>query len=106
MGRISIERKEIAHMFVNIEDRVLALASHIVETGDTIRGAAQKFGVSKSTVHLDVSKRLKKINSKMYQKINKILEKNFSEKHIRGGISTKKKYFFKHLSSPKNERNK
>lgn len=93
-------------MFVNIEDRVLVLAEHILKTNDTIRGAALRYGVSKSTVHIDVSKRLKKIDTKMYQKIKKILEKNFSEKHIRGGNSTKKKYLFKSISSPKNERNK
>jgi len=86
-------------MFINIEDRVLVLAEHILKTGDTVRGTAQKYGVSKSTVHLDVSKRLKKIDKRMFEKIKKILDKNFNEKHIRGGISTKRKYFFKSLSS-------
>lgn len=82
----------------NIEERVLLFAEHILETKDTVRAVANKYGISKSTVHFDVSKRLKKINKKMYEKIKKILENNFQEKHIRGGNSTKKKYILKSLN--------
>lgn len=82
-------------MHQEIKDRVLLLSAYLLETKDTIRGAAEKYGISKSTVHIDVSKRLEKIDKKMYQKIKKILENNFSEKHIRGGDATRKKYLNK-----------
>jgi len=61
-------------MDANIQERVLILSSHILDSNDTIRATADKFGVSKSTVHIDVSKRLKKIDKKMHEKIKKILE--------------------------------
>lgn len=75
-----------------IKERTLQVAKHITETEDTIRKTAQIFGLSKSTVHNDLSKRLKKVDGKMYDDVQKILDKNFSEKHIRGGESTKHKY--------------
>jgi putative DeoR family transcriptional regulator (stage III sporulation protein D) len=77
---------------VNIENRVLLVANYILQTKSTVRRAAKVFGVSKSTIHYDVSHRLKKINHTLYLKINKILQENFNEKHIRGGESTKNKY--------------
>lgn len=81
-----------------IKDRVLLLSSYIYESKDTIRGAAEKFLVSKSTVHIDLSKRLKKVDKKLYEKVKKILENNFKEKHIRGGNATRKKYLSKNIS--------
>lgn len=75
-----------------IKERTLQVASHIENTEDTIRKTAQIFNLSKSTVHNDLSKRLKKYDVKMYERVKEILDKNFSEKHIRGGESTKKKY--------------
>ena len=75
-----------------IKERTLQVAKHITETEDTIRKTAQIFGLSKSTVHNDLSKRLKKVDGKMYDDVQKILDKNFSEEHIRGGESTKHKY--------------
>lgn len=75
-----------------IKERTLSVANHIVKTNDTIRKTAKIFNLSKSTVHNDLSKRLKKVDVKMYNKVRKILDLNFSEKHIRGGLSTKKKY--------------
>lgn len=75
-----------------IKERTLQVASHIKNTEDTIRKTAQIFNLSKSTVHNDLSKRLKKYDAKMYERVKEILDKNFSEKHIRGGESTKKKY--------------
>ncbi len=93
-------------MDLNIRERVLLLSSYILDSKDTIRSTADKYGVSKSTVHIDVSKRLKKIDKKMYEKIKKILENNFNEKHIRGGNATKEKYLIKSLNSPETERNK
>lgn len=73
-------------------ERALNVARHIDQTHDTIRGTAEKFNYSKTTIHLDVSKRLKKIDHALYLRIQPILEQNFSEKHIRGGQATKKRY--------------
>ena len=73
-------------------ERALAVAKHIDETHDTIRGTAEKFNYSKTTIHLDVSKRLKQIDRALYECIRPILDENFNEKHIRGGQATKKKY--------------
>ncbi|MBP3431503.1 MAG: sporulation transcriptional regulator SpoIIID [Clostridia bacterium] len=75
-----------------IKERTLQLAEHISQTEDTIRRTAQIFNLSKSTVHNDLSKRLRKVDEKKYEEVKKILDKNFEEKHIRGGQSTKKKY--------------
>ena len=79
-------------MKADINERAVTLAKHILESGDTVRQTAFIFGISKRTVHYDVSYRLKKIDYNLYKKVNKILEKNFNEKHIRGGNSTKNKY--------------
>ena len=73
-------------------DRVIDEANYIVETGKTIREVALKFGVSKSTVHNDMRKRLFEIDRKLYEKVSTILEYHIDIKHIRGGESTKKKY--------------
>ncbi len=75
-----------------IKERTLEVARHISQTQDTIRKTAQIFGLSKSTVHNDLSKRLQKVDKQMYDDVQKILEHNFAEKHIRGGMSTKLKY--------------
>lgn len=72
--------------------RVIKFASHICETHDTIRKTAKIFGYSKSTVHNDVSVKLKRIDNNLYIKAQKILQENFAEKHIRGGMATKSKY--------------
>ena len=78
-----------------IRKRVLLEAEYIISTLSTLRQTATLFGVSKSTVHVDMSKRLKKLSEKKYRKIEKILDINFSEKHIRGGQATKIKYLNK-----------
>ncbi len=75
-----------------IKERTLQVAGHIFETQDTIRKTAQIYNLSKSTVHNDLSKRLKKVDLRLYREVQKILDKNFSEKHLRGGESTKNKY--------------
>ena len=77
--------------------RAIRLAMHILETGDTIRKTAEIFSLSKSTVHKDVSSRLKEINPVMYEQVKKILDINFSLRHIRGGESTR----LKHLKNKK-----
>ena len=75
-----------------IEERAVTLAQYIIDTKDTVRGAAKKFGVSKSTVHKDVSERLTHINHALALEVRKILDENKAERHIRGGMATKLKY--------------
>ena len=76
----------------SIEERAVELAHYIIESKDTVRGAAKKYGISKSTVHKDVSERLKKINPGLAKEVRGILEENKAERHIRGGMATKLKY--------------
>lgn len=75
-----------------IRERTLAEAEYILKTGATVRDAAKKFDVSKSTVHKDVAHRLKSIDLVLYAAIKAVLDFNLSERHIRGGEATKKKY--------------
>jgi putative DeoR family transcriptional regulator (stage III sporulation protein D) len=75
-----------------INQRTIKAAQYIIENNSTIRKAAKNFNVSKSTIHRDIHKRLSKINNTLYNQVNEIFQKNFNEKHIRGGESTKKKY--------------
>ena len=75
-----------------IERRAIELAEYIVDSKDTVRGTAKKFGISKSTVHKDVSQRLLKINPILAAEVRKILDENKAERHIRGGMATKLKY--------------
>ena len=77
-----------------IEERAVDLAHYIIDTGDTVRGAAKKFGISKSTVHKDVSERLLKINPPLAHEVRIILDENKAERHIRGGMATKLKYSY------------
>lgn len=81
---------------ISIEERAVKLANYIIETEDTVRGAAKAFGISKSSVHKDVSQRLENINYALYIEVRKVLDKNKAERHIRGGQATKLKY--KHIS--------
>ena len=74
------------------EDRAVLLAQYMIESGDTVRGAAKKFSVSKSTVHKDVTERLKKSNHALYLQVQQVLLHNKSERHIRGGIATREKF--------------
>ena len=73
-------------------DRCEILAAHILETGATVRAAASKFGISKSTVHKDLTVKLWYINRSLYYKVKEILNINKSERHIRGGEATRRKY--------------
>ena len=77
---------------ISIEERAVKLAHYIIDNKETVRGAAKKFGISKSTVHIDVSKRLTKINRTLAIQVRKILDENKAERHIRGGLATKLKY--------------
>lgn len=76
----------------SIDERAINLAHYIIDSKDTVRGAAAKFGISKSTVHKDVSERLKKINPMLAKEVRIILNENKAERHIRGGMATKLKY--------------
>ncbi|MBR3132468.1 MAG: sporulation transcriptional regulator SpoIIID [Clostridia bacterium] len=80
---------------VSIEERAIMLAHYIIDSKDTVRGAAAKFGVSKSTVHKDVSQRLLGINPGLAAEVRAILDENKAERHIRGGMATKLKYIEK-----------
>ena len=75
-----------------MEKRAIELAEYIIENGATVRDAAKQFCVSKSTVHKDVGTRLEKINKCLYVRVKSVLERNKSERHIRGGRATKEKY--------------
>lgn len=86
---------------LTLQKRVLKVSEYIIETGCTIRTAAKVFGISRSTIHKDISERLPKISPTLYRKTKLVLEKNKSERHLRGGLATKLKYL-----SLKNERSK
>ena len=75
-----------------LEKRAYELAVYMIETGATVRAAARTFGISKSTVHKDISYRLKQYNHSLYQQVRQVLDINKQERHIRGGMATKRKY--------------
>ena len=75
-----------------IEERAVDIAHYIVEKNETVRQAAKHFGISKSTVHKDVTERLEEIDPSLAREIRKVLDVNKSERHIRGGMATKRKY--------------
>ena len=76
----------------SVEKRAVMLAEYIIETNATVRTAAKRFDVSKSTVHTDVSKRLFRINPALAAKVRLVLDENKEQRHIRGGKATKEKY--------------
>ena len=75
-----------------IEERAIEIANYIIENNATVRQTAKAFGISKSTVHKDVSERLAQINPTLAAEARKVLDVNKSERHIRGGMATKEKY--------------
>jgi len=75
-----------------IEERVLGTANYIIESKATVRDAAKKFGISKSTVHKDITERLSQLNPALASQARAVLDVNKSERHIRGGMATKEKY--------------
>lgn len=75
-----------------IEERVLKCAEYIVETGVTVRKCSSHFQISKSTVHKDVTERLKFLDDELFDAVRAVLDKNLKERHIRGGDATKQKY--------------
>ena len=79
-------------MHTNIEERACELAVYIIENRGTVRAAAKQFGVSKSTVHKDLTERLRAVNPALYAQVRELLDINKAERHIRGGMATRKKY--------------
>ncbi|MCH5190880.1 MAG: sporulation transcriptional regulator SpoIIID [Oscillospiraceae bacterium] len=75
-----------------VEERAARLGEYIVENKATVRAAAKVFGISKSTVHMDVAQRLKNLNPGLYGQVRQVLEVNKAQRHIRGGLATKEKY--------------
>lgn len=75
-----------------IDERAVELARYIIESETTVRNTAKIYNVSKSTVHKDVTERLEKIHPQLYLQVKKVLEKNKEERHIRGGLATRRKY--------------
>ena len=84
---------------ISMEERAVKLAHYIIDSKETVRGTAKAFGISKSTVHKDVSERLLKINPALAAEVRVILDENKAERHIRGGIATKNKYIKEHNAS-------
>ena len=76
----------------DLEERACALAVYMIETGATVRAAARHFGISKSTVHKDLQQRLPQYNRLLYEKVRQVLDINKQQRHIRGGLATRKKY--------------
>ena len=76
----------------SIKERVIRLAEYIVENGATVREAAKAFGISKSTVHKDMTGRLLHYDSVLFEEVRRVLERNKAERHIRGGLATREKY--------------
>ena len=79
-----------------IEERAIEIANYIIEEKATVRQTAKKFGISKSTVHKDVTERLLLINPSLAREARKVLDMNNSERHIRGGLATREKYLHQH----------
>lgn len=75
-----------------IEERAVEIANYIIETKATVRQTAKKFGISKSTAHKDVTDRLPQVNPSLAHEVRKVLDVNKSERHIRGGLATRRKY--------------
>jgi len=83
---------ELVYVKPDMEARARALAEYIIETGGTVRAAAARFGVSKSTVHKDLTQRLRKWDPLLFQQTKVVLDKNKAERHLRGGEATRIKY--------------
>lgn len=79
-------------MIDDVRIRTIETAKYILKTGATVREAAKRFGVSKTTVHKDMRKRLQNIDSELFRKVDCVLVKNRMERHIRGGMATRRKY--------------
>jgi putative DeoR family transcriptional regulator (stage III sporulation protein D) len=81
-----------------IEERAVEIAKYIIDNNATVRQTAKQFGISKSTVHKDVTERLSQVNPTMAREARKVLDVNKSERHIRGGLATREKYLHQHVT--------
>ena len=81
-----------------IEERVVEIAKYIIDNNATVRQTAKQFGISKSTVHKDVTERLSQVNPTLAREARKVLDVNKSERHIRGGLATREKYLHQHVT--------
>ena len=81
-----------------IEERAIRIAEYIIGYNATVRQTAKKFGISKSTVHKDVTERLSQVNPTLAREARKVLDVNKSERHIRGGLATREKYLHQHVT--------
>ena len=81
-----------------IEERALEIAKYIIDNNATVRQTAKQFGISKSTVHKDVTERLSQVNPTLAREARKVLDVNKSERHIRGGLATREKYLHQHVT--------
>ena len=90
--RISNDHLGVVFLKANIEERACELARYMVENNATVRSAANRYSISKSTVHKDLSERLESVDRELYLRVKSVLEKNKAERHIRGGNATRKKY--------------
>ena len=84
--------KGVVFLYTNIEQRVFELAEFIIENKATVRSAAKHFGISKSTVHKDLTERLPQLKPALFREVRELLDINKAERHIRGGLATKRKY--------------
>ena len=82
----------MVYVHTNIEERACDLAGYIIENKATVRAAAKQFNISKSTVHKDLTERLKTVNPALYRQVRELLDINKAERHIRGGMATRRKY--------------
>ena len=82
-----------------IEERTIEVANYIIENKSTVRAAAKHFNISKSTIHKDLTERLRKVNPELWRQVRKVLDLNKQERHIRGGLATKEKYKLKQKNS-------
>ena len=89
---LNYEQLGVVHVRTNIEERVCDLAAYIIDNQTTVRVAAKQFGISKSTVHKDLTERLPRINPALYRQVRALLDLNKAERHIRGGLATRRKY--------------
>lgn len=80
-----------------IEERAVEIAKYIIDNNATVRQTAKQFGISKSTVHKDVTERLSQVNPTLAREARKVLDVNKSERHIRGGLATREKYLHQHV---------
>jgi len=82
----------VVYVYTNIEQRACDLAVFIIDNKSTVRAAAKEFGISKSTVHKDLTDRLPRVNPGLYRQVRELLDINKAERHIRGGLATRMKY--------------